>query len=541
MKNCYALCVANDRHVREVLAVQLEGHFQNFCKIEYAENAEEAMSLYDELISTGGRVWFIISAQNMPGKTGDEFLADIHAIDRQVMTVLITERRGRESTGQSINHAGLKYHIEYPWSQENFLKVLDNLKTQYEMTTLLNEINLRFASSIDLDETLNTVFYSILNVIQAEAGSIFLFEEPEADTLVCRICQGPKDITGLKLPIEKGIVGYVARTGQIDITEDVKTSDIHDEEVDKQTGFVTRSMISVPLVHKEHVLGVIQVINKKGGRLFSHDDISLLQSLSSGAALAIQNAQYAQRLVQEERIRSELMIAHQIQQRILPEPFAGHPEIHFEAVNLPAKGVGGDFYDYFQVSDETFAFFIGDVCGKGIPAAIFMASSHSTIRSQALANPHPAGVIPLSNQLIGIYAKNKLFVTVFYGVYNVKTHILSYTNAGHMPALVFRPSTATCSSLYNANLPLGIFPQGTFLDTECRLEKNDILVLYTDGITEAVNAKKELFGAERLINIILKYGTRAPKGLQEMILAQVKRFSEGQEQRDDMTVMIVKV
>jgi sigma-B regulation protein RsbU (phosphoserine phosphatase) len=508
---------------------------------EYAENAEKAILLYHDLSSKGERVWLIISDQALPGQHGDEFLAHIHKIDRQVMTVLCSERKDSESTGETINHAGLKYYLERPFSQENLLAVLENLKIQYEMTTLLNEINLHFASSIDLSEILHTVFHNILNVIQAEAGSIFLFDDYQTDALVCRICQGPKDITGLRIPIEKGIVGHVARTGEIDVTENVKTRDIHDRDIDKKTGFMTRSMVSVPLAYKDHILGVIQVINKKDDQQFSQTDITLLQSLSSGAALAIQNAQYARSLVQQERIRSELLIAHQIQQGILPESFPGHPGIHFEAANLPAKHVGGDFYDYFEIGNGRFAFFIGDVCGKGIPAAIFMASSRSTIRSQVLANPHPASVLPLANRLIGLDAKNKLFVTVFYGVYDVDTHILRYTNAGHVPAFLFRPSTGRCASLYNANLPLGIFLEGTFLDAEFQLEKDDVVVLYTDGITEALNANEVLFGAERLVEIILKYGTRSPQELLEIILERVKEFSEGQEQRDDITVMIVKV
>ncbi len=153
-----------------------------------------------------------------------------------------------------------------------------------------------------------------------------------------------------------------------------------------------------------------------------------------------------------------------------------------------------------------------------------MASSRSTIRSQALANPQPASVIPLANQLIGLDAKNKLFVTVLYGVYDVDMRILQYTNAGHVPAFLFRPSTGRCASLYNANLPLGIFPQGTFQDAEFQLEKDDIVVLYTDGITEARSVDEELFGAERLVKIILKYGIKSPKELLEIILERVNTF-----------------
>jgi sigma-B regulation protein RsbU (phosphoserine phosphatase) len=537
----YALCVDDDQAVLNQLEFQLKGHYEDFCEFEYAESAEEALTVYHELITQGKQVWLVISDQVMSGMTGDELLARIHELDPRVIKVLLTGQAGLEDTVRAINHAGLNYYIEKPWTKEDLLLVLDRLKFQYEITTILNEMNLRFASSIDLDETLNTVFYNILNIIQAEAGSIFLVE-PDNETLVCKICQGPKNIRGFRLPIGTGIVGHVVKTRQIDITTDVKRDIRHNPHIDEESGFVTKSMISVPLISKDETIGAIQVINKKGGKMFSREDVNLLQALSSGAALALQNAQYAQRLLQEERIRSELFIAYQIQQSILPDPFEGHSDIHIEAFNEPAKDVGGDFYDYFQVSEHEFAFVIGDVCGKGVPAAIFMASSRSIIKSQVLADPHPVSVIPLANKLIAEDAhQHGLYVTVFYGLYNTETHILRYTNAGHTLALLFRPSISSCSSFFNANLPLGMFKRATFEHAEAHLQKGDVLVFYTDGINEAENTEGEQFGIERLVNIILEYGDCSPKELKDTIVKSVNTFSRGQEQRDDITLMIVRV
>ncbi len=451
-KGCYyALCVDDDQVVLNQLESQLRDHFESFCEFEYAENAEETLRIYHELVAQGERIWLVISDQVMPGMPGDELLATIHKHDPRIMKVLLTGQAGLDDTIRAINHASLNYYIEKPWSQNDLLLILDKLKSQYEMTTLLNEMNLRFASSLDLDETLHTVFYNILHIIDAEAGSIFLVDDTR-DTLVCRICQGPKDITGVRVPLGTGIVGHVAKTRQIDVTTDVKQDKRHYSLIDEQSGFRTKSMVSVPLISKDEVLGVIQVINKKGGTPFLQDDLNLLQALSSGGALAIQNAQYARRLLQEERIRSELLIAHQIQQGILPDPFEGHPAIHFEAFNAPAKVVGGDFYDYFQLSDHEFAFFIGDVCGKGVPAAIFMASARSIIKSQALANPDPLRVITFSNALIARDTKHHgLYVTAFYGLYDTETRMLHYANAGHTLTLLFRPSSASCASLMNKN------------------------------------------------------------------------------------------
>ena len=300
-------------------------------------------------------------------------------------------------------------------------------------------------------------------------------------------------------------------------------------------------MISLPLISKDELLGVLQVVNKKDGQVFSQEDVSLLQSLSSGAAIAIQNAKYSQRLLQEERIRSELLIAHQIQQGILPRPFGGHPAIHFEAVNQPAKDVAGDFYDYFQINSKEFGFVIGDVCGKGVPAAIFMASARSIIKSQSLANPKPTHVMQLANKLIAEDAQHGMFVTAFYGIYNTETRLLTFINAGHTPPFLFRPSTSSCASLFNTNFPLGVFDPFSFQQSSIQLEKGDTLVLYTDGVNEALNPARIQFGQERLVELILEQSSRSPRELLDVIIRDVHEFSADEPQHDDITMMVVRV
>ncbi len=557
MEKYYAICVDDEQAVLNQLSAQLEDHFRYFCEFEYAESAEEGLALYREITGRGHRVWLIVSDQVMPGLLGDAFLSTIHEIDQQAIKVLLTGQAGLEDTVRAINHSGLDYYIEKPWEKQDLIMILDRLRTQYEIVvaqrimaierekwlkelSILYEMNLLFASSLDLRETLNTVFYNILKVIQAEAGSIFLVES-HTKTLVCRICQGPKDITGLHVPFGKGIVGHVAETRQLDITSDVKRDTRHLSEIDEKSGFQTRSMISVPLTSQNELLGVIQVINKKGEREFSPEDIGLLQSLSSGAAISIQNARYAQQSIQEERIRSELLIAHQIQQGILPAPFEEHPDIHFEAVNKPAKDVGGDFYDYFQVNDDDFGFVIGDVCGKGVPAAIFMASARSTIKSQSLANPEPSQVMRLANRLIAEDAQHGMFVTVFYGVYGPKTRLLTFSNAGHTLPFLYRPSTSSCASLFNSNFPLGVFDPFNFQESSVQLEKDDRLILYTDGVNEALNAQREQFGQERLVKLILEHGMHPPKELLNIIMKAVTEFAGDVPQYDDITLLIVTV
>ncbi len=558
------LCVDDEQAVLNQLAAQLEEHFQYFCEFEYAESAEEALVLYQNLKASGYTIWLVISDQIMPGMPGDEFLAKLHDMDRHAMKVLLTGQAGLDATIKAINHAGLHYYIEKPWSKHDLILILDRLRTQYEVTvaqrtmaierekwlkelSILYDMNMLFASSIDLRETLNTVFYNIVNVIQAEAGSIFLTDDFD-NSLVCKICQGPTDITGLKVPIGKGIVGHVAKTRQIDVTLDVKQNPYHYPAIDKESGFVTKSMISVPLISKDELLGVIQVINKKEDGHFSQDDVNLLQSLSSGAALALQNARFAQRLLQEERIRSELLIAHQIQQGILPASGLTYSGVHFEAVNYPAKSVGGDFYDYFELNNEDVGseadqvgFFIGDVCGKGIPAALFMASARSSIKAQAVSGAPPAEIMNIANHLIAQDAKHGMFVTVFYGIYHSRDRMLHFSNAGHTLPYLYRASQQACASLFNTNFPLGVLAPLTYQESSIQLEVGDKLILYTDGVNETLNAARQQFGLERLVDLILANGHRPAKELLDIILARVQEFAEEQGLADDMTIMVAHI
>ncbi|MCP4396324.1 MAG: response regulator [bacterium] len=325
MKKYYALCVDDDQAVLNQLSNQLEEHFQYFCEFAYAESSEEALQVYHELCEQDHRVWLIICDQVMSGMLGDELLAIFHELDQDAIKILMTGQAGLESTIRAINHAGLNYYIEKPWSAPDLILILDRFRIQYGKAitqrvmmgeqerwlaelSILHDMNLLFTSSIDLEQTLQTILHNILELIEAEAGSIFLYDAP-SKMLVCKICQGPADISGIQIPFGIGIVGHVAESRNIDVVPDVAHDERHYRQIDRRSGFSTRTMVSIPLISKKELLGVLQIINKTGGQLFTQEDVDLLQSLSHGASLAIQNAQYAQRLLQEERLQSELLIA----------------------------------------------------------------------------------------------------------------------------------------------------------------------------------------------------------------------------------------
>jgi sigma-B regulation protein RsbU (phosphoserine phosphatase) len=205
-----------------------------------------------------------------------------------------------------------------------------------------------------------------------------------------------------------------------------------------------------------------------------------------------------------------------------------------------AKDIGGDFYDFFRIDDDHIAFVIGDVCGKGIPAALFMAFSRTIIRSKGMRCDTARACMTESNRLLAAYSADCMFVTVFYAIYNTKTGIVTYSNAGHNPPHLMR-SDGTVEELPRlSDTMLGVFDMNEYKELSLQLEPGDTLVMFTDGVTEAMNPDKKEFGTGRLK---MTLGGLVGKSSQQIIggvKAAIKDFADGAEQSDDITMLVVK-
>ena len=244
---------------------------------------------------------------------------------------------------------------------------------------------------------------------------------------------------------------------------------------------------------------------------------------------------------EKERVEKELEIGRGIQQSFLPE---NPPEVDgFEiaAVNLPALEVGGDFYDFIPVSQDKWGLVIADVSGKGVPAALFMALSRTLIRANAVDNPTVSHAIVKANKMIAEQERANMFVTLFYGVLDVKKKSIAYVNAGHNPPLVLSKKGGDIVMLTAKGVALGVIPDISLEEKEVSLREGDIAILFTDGVTEAINRKQEQFGQERLAKLIAESHTLSAQEIVERIEREVTAFSEGQPQFDDLTLMAVKV
>jgi sigma-B regulation protein RsbU (phosphoserine phosphatase) len=234
-------------------------------------------------------------------------------------------------------------------------------------------------------------------------------------------------------------------------------------------------------------------------------------------------------------------IAGGIQQGFLPESPPRIEGVELAALNSPAREVGGDFYDFIPVCQDKWGLVIADVSGKGIPAALFMASSRTLVRANAIGNPTASQATRRANDLIVEDDRANMFVTLFYSVLDPTRKTLSYVNAGHNPPLMFRRESRDIMLLQAKGIALGVVPNIELEEREISLRKGDVVVLYTDGVTEAVNDREEQFGQQRLIQLVEEGRNLAAQELVTRIQQGVTAFSTGQPQFDDITIMVIKV
>jgi len=402
---------------------------------------------------------------------------------------------------------------------------------------LLADMGRDFATSQDLEATLRRAVARITDYVDAEAGALFMLT-PCGLKLQCEACIGPVEITGLEIAADQGIVGFCVQNDAGRIVRDVANDSDFNASVDDETGFTTRSILCAPMSIKGERVGAIELINKRGGDgLFDNDDLHLLQALSVSAGLAVLNARMAAELVEQERVKRELELAAEIQRSLLPEE--KESDFPVKGINLPARVVSGDFYDFYPLDDGRVAFTLGDVSGKGMNAALMMAKTASLLRCLGKSIKEPGRLLTLVNQEICETATRGMFVTLVHGVYDPQSGYVRLANAGHEPPLVYG-ADGTFRSIEAEAPPLGISPalldEDGFPETELNLDGGRLFV-FTDGVTEGYVADGVELGAEGLKEMIVN---AAGAGVQT-ILNEVREKigGAGAALRDDVTLLAI--
>lgn len=403
-----------------------------------------------------------------------------------------------------------------------------------EQLGLLAEVTQSFTFSLDIDETLQNALERFIEYLDAEADSIFLLENDNTE-LVCRGCAGPVDITGLRLPADKGIVGKTVTERSCQMVRDVSQDPNFAQNVDKDTGFVTRSILCAPLVVNEECIGALELINKRGGNgLFDERDQHMLTALASAASLAIHNARMADKLVVQQRMQKELELAREIQEGLLPPP----REDSFPVIgmNVPAREVSGDFYDFFQREDGLIYFNLADVSGKGMNAALLMAKTTSLLRHVAKSITHPGELLAQVNDEICETVSHGMFITLVSGFINLQSRTIEFANAGHQPPL-FHRKDGTYEEIEAMAPPVGIIPGAEFPVSSLPIDEGS-LYMFTDGVTESMDENKKQLEVEGLLGLIKEGAALNARARLEEIVSKIR--SPGDTQHDDITIMLIE-
>ena len=310
-----------------------------------------------------------------------------------------------------------------------------------------------------------------------------------------------------------------------------------------------KSRILVQIKQKNELVGILSFGPRRGGFQYSVADRELLMSIAAQLALIIDNARLTERMVAQERMRRELALAAEVQQRLLPSCAPKGSAMEIAGFCEPARGVGGDYYDFIDFGNRQLGLAIADVAGKGMPAALLMSTVQATLRSLTARNGSSS---PASYELSSIVSKlNRLlfnttngehYVTFFYATFDQSTQRLTYVNAGHNPPLYLQAdSNNEFRQLTSGGLVAGAFEEAAYEQETVQMKPNDLLFLYTDGLTEAMNVEGEEFGADRIMDTLKSIASLSADQIRDVVARRVKEWCAGISLYDDLTFVVMKV
>ncbi len=395
----------------------------------------------------------------------------------------------------------------------------DQLVAIYDLTQAMRK-------EIDLDKVLKSLLYETARLVKL--GAAFIIIQRSNEPWITH--QYPEET--LDMITLKGMLELVDKTEQYLLLS---------EEDEKGNGLAFRNLLLLPIPLHEENQATLGFVNKLDGD-FLFPDIKLAQAIADNVGARIENALLHNNRLKQAKMQTEMELAQQVQLNLLPHEMPVVPGVDFWASSCPASQVGGDFYDFLQLDNRPFTFTVGDISGKGMPAAILMAMTRTVIRANIYDTTlhAPEYIVGRSNeQLYDDFTEVSMFATLFVGQYQPAEKKLLYANAGHSP-VVYCPLGGTARLLEADGTAVGILPTSFSENQEIVFEPGDVLVVATDGLSEAYNKKEEMFGYDRLLALVEKLAAKSAEDIAAELYRTVNAFSTGTPQFDDQTVMVLK-
>jgi len=419
------------------------------------------------------------------------------------------------------------------------LSIVDKLRMLLDITKTISR-------SLDLDEVLGLVMDTLDSLIPYDAAGIYLVKcsrpFPEWEGGVDETCvfhtQAVRgydiaDLQELSLKMGEGLVGHVALSGNPFISPDVRNEPRY---VNARAH--TRSEMVAPIISNDEVIGVFDLESDELNA-YANDDLEILNLLSSQVAIIIEKVMLHEQLIEKQRLQTQLEIARQVQLQLLPPKDPQLEGFDISAYNFPTEEVSGDYYDWVRIYDDQIGIVIADVSGKGVPAALLMAFLRASLRAATHIGYAPHISMSKVNYLLWESIERNQFVTGFYGTLDATNRTLAYSNAGHNPPFLLDVE-GKAHFEKRGGVPLGMFRDTRYYEYYATIESGQMLVLYTDGVTEAMNPAGEEYGLDRLVDAARRGRQLSARELIDFIHREVVDWTEGLGVTDDVTFFIVK-
>ncbi len=385
-----------------------------------------------------------------------------------------------------------------------------------------------------LREILEKIMDLARRAVPFERGLLMLLEGGE---LVPQVMRVPPDEAGRAISISRTITDRVIKHHESVLTSDALVDFKGGRSVE---GLQIRSVACVPLWNNREVIGLIYVDSRHRTGLFGEENLRLLTHLAHVVAVKIENARLYLQAVAAERMEQELLRASELQNYLLPSespPITGYT---LYGSSVPCRAVGGDYYDYIELTGGRYGIGLGDVAGKGLSAALLMFAFQASLRALSELDLPPDETVCRLNRLLARKIPANRFVTFFYGVLDPARHTISYVNAGHNPPWILRRDGATADRLPQTGRPLGLFEKGSYRTETVELAPGEVLLCYSDGATEGTNPRGEEFGEERLLGILREARAGSPFEIVRRITAEIESHNAGEARQDDITLVALK-
>ena len=402
---------------------------------------------------------------------------------------------------------------------------------------IIMKMNQEFASSLDLDDTLNTALKVIIERINAQAANIFLINE-KINKFECIASLNQDYLDEYQLDLKDGVMGKAINQKKCirvgDVRKDVREIAEFYFDLDNKTNFTTFSVLCSPLIAANNCIGVIHCLNKKTtNKLFQEEDRQLLETLSAPAAFAIRNAKMAKEMIEKNKIQKEVEIVGDIQKSLLSKN--KNSKFPISGINIPAKVVSGDFYNFSDLGEGKYGFGVADVSGKGIKSSLLMSKASSLYSCLSKTNFSAAELLTQLNNEICETISRGMFVTMLIGIYDSNKNELLLSSAGHEPPIIF-DQNEKFTNYTESGPPLGIMPNTKYTEHSIPFKKSSMYI-FTDGITEIKNDKGEMLGSEGFQNYIKKHKEKSNDERLEVIINEI--LNSGHTQKDDLTIVVI--